>query len=45
MHYTEGWVLFVVAFVILSGLTWLMARGEERIGAMVRQRRIRGAAA
>lgn len=22
MHYTEGWILFVVAFVILGGLTW-----------------------
>ena len=28
MHYTEGWVLFVVAFVILGGLAWTMSRLE-----------------
>jgi exosortase len=28
MHLTEGWALFVVAFGILGGLTWLLGRGE-----------------
>ena len=26
MHYTEGWVLFIVAFVFLGGFTWLLTR-------------------
>ena len=29
MHYTEGWVLFVLAFVILGGLTWAVASAER----------------
>lgn len=29
MHYTEGWVLFVFAFLILGGLTWTIARAED----------------
>ena len=37
MHYTEGWGLFVVAFVILGGVTWGVAAMErwlmERRGA------------
>lgn len=28
MHYTEGWALFVVAFVILGGVAWIMSRLE-----------------
>jgi len=28
MHYTEGWVLFVVAFGLLSGFAWAMRRLE-----------------
>lgn len=34
MHYTEGWALFVVAFVILGMLTWGLSAGE----AWIRQR-------
>jgi exosortase len=29
MHYTEGWALFVVAFVILGLMTWMISRGEQ----------------
>jgi exosortase len=29
MHYSEGWVLFIVALVILAGFTWLLARVER----------------
>lgn len=29
MHYTEGWVLFVVAFAILGGLAWALTRLER----------------
>jgi exosortase len=29
MHYTEGWALFVVAFVILGLLTWGLSIGEQ----------------
>lgn len=28
MHYTEGWVIFVIAFGILGAISWLLARGE-----------------
>ena len=31
MHYTEGWALFAVAFVILGGLAWLTARLERLV--------------
>jgi len=30
MHYTEGWIIFVVAFVILGGVAWTLARVEDR---------------
>lgn len=30
MHYTEGWVMFVVAFAILAALAWLLAQLEGR---------------
>jgi exosortase len=29
MHYTEGWALFVVAFIILGGMAWGLARMES----------------
>jgi exosortase len=29
MHYTEGWVLFVVAFLILGGFTWTLLMLER----------------
>ncbi len=29
MHYTEGWVLFVVAFTLLGGLAWVLTRVES----------------
>ena len=28
MHYTEGWVIFVVAFAILGGTAWLLTQVE-----------------
>lgn len=31
LHLTEGWLLFVVAFVILGGVTWVAARAEDRL--------------
>ena len=33
MHLTEGWVLFIVSFGILGGLTWLLGRGERLLPA------------
>ncbi len=32
MHYSEGWVIFVFAFLILASLAWLLQRGEARLG-------------
>jgi uncharacterized membrane protein len=29
MHLSEGWLLFVVAFVFLGGLTWLVSTLER----------------
>ena len=31
MHYTEGWILFLVAFLILGGLTWAAVSLEESL--------------
>ena len=31
MHITEGWAIFVVAFLILAGLAWLAMRVEKRM--------------
>ncbi len=31
MHLSEGWMLFVVAFVILGGFTWAVAAAERRV--------------
>ena len=31
MHVTEGWIIFIVAFLILGGLTWVIGRGEKRL--------------
>jgi exosortase len=36
MHYSEGWVMFVIAFLILGGITW---------GLMLLERVLRGRAA
>lgn len=36
MHLSEGFAIFLIAFVILAGIAWLLARGEdvmERIGS------------
>jgi exosortase len=30
MHLTEGWLIFVVAFAILGGMAWVVARAEHR---------------
>ena len=32
MHATEGWLIFVVAFAILMGAAWMLARLELRLG-------------
>ena len=32
MHYSEGWVLFVVAFAVLGAGAWLLGRIERRLG-------------
>ncbi len=37
MHLTEGWIVFVFAFVILGGVAWVLDRGE----ALLRRRRAR----
>ena len=29
MHYSEGWAIFVLAFGILGGLAWLLAKAER----------------
>lgn len=29
MHVTEGWIIFVAAFLILGGVAWLMAHAER----------------
>ena len=31
MHYSEGWAIFVVAFGILAGVAWVLAKGENWI--------------
>ena len=36
MHYTEGWMVFVVAFVILGGMAWTLTNLER----MWRRRRV-----
>lgn len=33
MHYSEGWVLFVVAFLILGGMTWGVAALERQVAS------------
>jgi exosortase len=30
MHVTEGWAIFVVAFLILSGFAWLLSKGDRK---------------
>lgn len=32
-HLTEGWLMFIVAFVLLGGTAWLLSRVEARTGA------------
>jgi exosortase len=29
MHYTEGWAMFMAAFVVLGGAAWLLGRAER----------------
>lgn len=31
LHYSEGWVIFVFAFLILGALAWLLTRVERRL--------------
>lgn len=33
MHYTEGWAMFLAAFLVLGAATWLVARSEAPIVA------------
>jgi exosortase len=30
MHITEGWLIFVIAFVLLGGVAWALGKGEAR---------------
>lgn len=39
MHYTEGWILFLAAFLILGGLTWALHGGESALLGWSRRRR------
>jgi exosortase len=39
MHYSEGWILFVVAFVILGGMTWGVTAIEQQISTWWNGRR------
>jgi exosortase len=32
LHYTQGWAVFVIAFVILVAVAWLIAKVERGIG-------------
>jgi exosortase len=34
MHLTEGWAMFVVAFAILGGVTWLLVKTEGGLQAL-----------
>jgi len=38
MHYTEGWVLFLVSFGILGGVTWTLMSIESRLKSFRLQR-------
>lgn len=31
MHVTEGWIIFIVAFLLLGGVTWVIARAETAV--------------
>ena len=31
LHLTEGWVIFVIAFAILGGIGWIVAKGEHTL--------------
>ena len=31
MHLTEGWMIFVVAFALLGGVSWLLGNAESRL--------------
>ena len=33
MHYTEGWVMFVAALVMLAGVAWLLVAAERGLAA------------
>jgi exosortase/archaeosortase family protein len=34
MHLTEGWVMFVIAFAILGGVTWAIVKLEGGLRAL-----------
>jgi exosortase len=36
MHYTQGWIMFVVAFTVLAVLGWLIAHVEHRFTRVLR---------
>jgi exosortase len=33
MHYSEGWAMFLLAFLILGGVSWAIARLERAVGS------------
>lgn len=36
MHLTEGWMIFVVAFALLGGVSWLLGNAESRLWPLPR---------
>jgi exosortase len=37
MHMTEGWIIFVVAFSILGGITWVLLHAEDLVAQLRRR--------
>jgi exosortase len=33
MHYSEGWAMFLLAFLMLGGVSWAIARLERAVGS------------
>jgi exosortase/archaeosortase family protein len=45
MHYSEGWALFMVAFVVMGGVTWTLMQLETLLPIVTRHVRTRLAGA
>jgi exosortase/archaeosortase family protein len=45
MHVTEGWAIFVVAFIILAGFAWVLSISERKASKDVPPADAEGAAA